>query len=120
MRAVSHDADGQVRRLAMRAASAGAGGPTPPDRDAARAVLAAGRVDDSPAVRVEALRSLRARSDDDSCDAALSAADDCDMHVALTGVGSARRLRSGAGGGGGAGNASSPTCPMRHPCAAGT
>jgi cyclophilin family peptidyl-prolyl cis-trans isomerase/HEAT repeat protein len=86
MRAASHDADGQVRRLAMRAAAAGAGGPTPPDHDAARDVLAAGRTDDSPAVRVEALRSLRARGDADSCEAALSAANERDMQVALVGL----------------------------------
>jgi cyclophilin family peptidyl-prolyl cis-trans isomerase/HEAT repeat protein len=83
MRAAAHDPDGQVRRLAMRAAAAGAGSAAPPDSDAARDVLTAGRADNSPAVRVEALRSLRARGDADSCDAALSAASDRDMHVAL-------------------------------------
>jgi cyclophilin family peptidyl-prolyl cis-trans isomerase/HEAT repeat protein len=83
MRAAAHDPDGQVRRLAMRAAAAGAGGGAPPDSDAARDVLTAGRADNSPAVRLEALRSLRARGDADACDAALSAASDRDMHVAL-------------------------------------
>src|SRR6185295_14349947 len=39
--------------------------------------------DTSPAVRLEALRSLRARGDADSCDAALSATGDRDTHVAL-------------------------------------
>ncbi len=80
LRAASHDPDAQVRRLAMRAAAAGDGGVTP---DEARAVLAAGRGDDSSVVRLEALRSLRARGDADACAAALPAAGDRDVHVAL-------------------------------------
>src|SRR4029077_10720749 len=51
-----------------------------------RDVLTAGRADTSAAVRLEALRSLRARGDADSCDAALSALSDRDTHVALAAV----------------------------------
>jgi cyclophilin family peptidyl-prolyl cis-trans isomerase len=80
--AASHDPDAQVRRIAMRAAAvSGASGPTPDD---ARAVLTFGRVDDSPAVRLEALRSLRARGDAGSCAAALTAVTDRDLHVVMT------------------------------------
>jgi peptidyl-prolyl cis-trans isomerase B (cyclophilin B) len=49
-------------------------------------VLAVGRVDDSPSVRLEALRGLRARNDADSCAAAIAAADDRDVHVALLAI----------------------------------
>src|SRR6185503_9931176 len=77
----SHDADAQVRRIAMRAAAPPAS--TTVALHEAHAVLAVGRVDDSPSVRLEALRSLRARDAADSCEAALAAADDRDVHVAL-------------------------------------
>ncbi len=60
--AASHDPDAQVRRIAMRAAAPAATTTIAPDE--AHAVLAAGRVDDSPSVRLEALRSLRARNDE--------------------------------------------------------
>ena len=78
--AAAHDHDAQVRRLAMRAAAASA-----PQVSAAdlHSVLTAGRADDSPIARLEALRSLRARNDADSCAAALAAAGDRDMHVTL-------------------------------------
>ena len=80
--AASHDPDAQVRRIAMRAAAvSGASGPT---LDDTRTVLTFGRVDDSPAVRLEALRSLRARGDAESCAAALTAVTDRDLHVAMT------------------------------------
>ena len=82
--AASHDADAQVRRIAMRAAAPLASTIITPDE--AHAVLAVGRVDDSPAVRLEALRSLRARNDGDSCAAALAAAGDRDVHVALLAI----------------------------------
>ena len=78
--AAALDPDAQVRRLAMRAAAASAPQIT---AEAVHRVLTAGRADDSPAVRLEALRSLRARNDADSCAAALAAAGDRDMHVTL-------------------------------------
>jgi cyclophilin family peptidyl-prolyl cis-trans isomerase len=78
--AAAHDPDSQVRRLAMVATAAAA--PQVPAADL-HAVLIAGRADDSSIVRLEALRSLRARHDDDSCVAALAAAGDRDMHVTL-------------------------------------
>src|SRR5438093_460026 len=83
LRSASHDPDAQVRRLAMRAAAARDGAFTP---DEARAVLAAGRGDDSSGVRIEALRSLRARGDADACAAALGAAADRDVHVVLLAI----------------------------------
>src|SRR5262249_58309825 len=79
--AASHDPDVQVRRMAMRAAAAAAEGALGPDE--VHTVLSLGRVDDSPVVRLEALRSLRARNDPDSCAAAHAAAADRDPHVAL-------------------------------------
>jgi cyclophilin family peptidyl-prolyl cis-trans isomerase len=78
--AAAHDPDSQVRRLAMVATAAAA--PQVPAADL-HAVLIAGRADDSSIVRLETLRSLRARHDDDSCAAALAAAGDRDMHVTL-------------------------------------
>jgi cyclophilin family peptidyl-prolyl cis-trans isomerase/HEAT repeat protein len=78
--AAAHDPDAQVRRLAMRAAAAAA--PHVPPGDL-QSVLTSGLADDSPIVRLEALRSLRARNDPDSCAASLSAAGDRDMHVTL-------------------------------------
>jgi HEAT repeat protein len=80
LRAAAHDPDAQVRREAMRAAAAAA-----PQVAAAdlHTVLTAGRADDSPIARLEALRSLRARNDPDSCAAALAAAGDRDPHVML-------------------------------------
>ena len=78
--AAARDPDAQVRRLAMRAAAAAA--PQVPAADLHR-VLTAGRADDSPITRLEALRSLRARSDADSCAAALEATGDRDLHVTL-------------------------------------
>jgi len=78
--AAAHDPDAQVRRLALRAAAAAA--PQVPDADLHR-VLTAGRVDDSPIARLEALRSLRARNDAEACAAALIATGDRDTHVSL-------------------------------------
>jgi cyclophilin family peptidyl-prolyl cis-trans isomerase/HEAT repeat protein len=76
----AHDPDPQVRRLAVRAAAAAAPQVAPADL---HTVLSAGRADDSPIVRLEALRSLRARDDADACSAALVAAGDRDLHVTL-------------------------------------
>jgi cyclophilin family peptidyl-prolyl cis-trans isomerase len=78
--AAAHDPDAQVRRLAMRAAAAAA--PQVPAADL-HSVLTAGRVDDSPIARFEALRSLRTRNDADACAAALVATGDRDTHVGL-------------------------------------
>jgi cyclophilin family peptidyl-prolyl cis-trans isomerase/HEAT repeat protein len=87
--AAVHDPDGQVRRIAMRAAAPQAGA----DRRAAEhpavsadeghMALAVGLTDESPAVRLEALRALRARADVGACSAATSALSDRDTHVAL-------------------------------------
>jgi cyclophilin family peptidyl-prolyl cis-trans isomerase len=76
----AHDPDAQVRRLALRAAAAAA-----PQVAAAELhrVLTAGRADDSPIVRLEALRSLRVQHDADACAATLAATGDPDVHVAL-------------------------------------
>jgi cyclophilin family peptidyl-prolyl cis-trans isomerase/HEAT repeat protein len=81
--AAAHDPDAQVRREAMRAAAAAA-----PQSAAAdlHTILNAGRADDSPIVRLEALRSLRARADDESCAAALAAIGDRDVAVALVAI----------------------------------
>jgi cyclophilin family peptidyl-prolyl cis-trans isomerase len=81
--AVAHDPDAQVRRLAMRATAPAGGAASAVTPDAAQTVLAAGMRDDSPAVRLEALRSRRARGDPDACAAALTAVADRDTHVAL-------------------------------------
>jgi peptidyl-prolyl cis-trans isomerase B (cyclophilin B) len=81
VRAAAHDPDGQVRRIAMRAAAPAA--TTTVSADEAHAVLAAGVADDSPAVRVEALRVLRLRNDAAACSSAVAAVVDKDMQVAL-------------------------------------
>jgi cyclophilin family peptidyl-prolyl cis-trans isomerase/HEAT repeat protein len=74
------DPDAQVRRIAMHAAAAGGNGVT---TDRAHRVLTSGLEDDSPAVRLEALRNMLARTDADTCDASLAAVADRDMHVVL-------------------------------------
>jgi len=83
--AASRDPDPQVRRIAMRAAApSGPNHPAAPlPSDAVHSVLTLGRADDSPTVRLEALRALRMRADPDACDAALAAAADRNLHVAL-------------------------------------
>ncbi|HEX3645006.1 MAG TPA: peptidylprolyl isomerase [Vicinamibacterales bacterium] len=78
--AAAHDPDAQVRRLAVRAAAAAAPQVSPAEL---HSLLTAGRADDSPIVRLEALRSLRTRNDADACAAALAATGDRDPHVAL-------------------------------------
>ena len=82
MRAASRDPDAQVRRIAMRAAAAGGRGGTAAST-VARAALSAGRADDSPSVRLEALRGLQPREDGEACAAALAATGDRNPHVAL-------------------------------------
>jgi cyclophilin family peptidyl-prolyl cis-trans isomerase/HEAT repeat protein len=79
--AAAHDPDGQVRRIAMRAAAPAAS--TTVSAEQAHAALATGLTDDSPAVRLEALRILRAREDASACAAAVSAVSDKDVPVAL-------------------------------------
>ncbi|HEY2150883.1 MAG TPA: peptidylprolyl isomerase [Vicinamibacterales bacterium] len=76
------DPDAQVRRIAMHAAAAGGNGVT---ADLAHRVLASGLKDDSPSVRLEALRNVRARNDPDACSASLTATRDRDTNVALSG-----------------------------------
>src|SRR5262249_50267675 len=79
--ATAHDPDGQVRRIAMRAAVPAAGPAVTADQ--AHSALTGGLTDDSPPVRLEALRGLRAREDASACPAATSAVGDKDTHVAL-------------------------------------
>ena len=78
LKAVTRDPDAQVRRHAMRAAAS---------PGASIATITAGLVDESPIVRIDALRSLRVRGDTDaSCAAAASAANDGVPSVALTAI----------------------------------
>jgi len=79
--AASHDPDAQVRRIAIRATAPPSGGAVAGEE--AHSMLSVALVDDSPSVRLEALRSLRARNDPDACPAALTAVADNDTHVAL-------------------------------------
>jgi cyclophilin family peptidyl-prolyl cis-trans isomerase/HEAT repeat protein len=65
----AHDADAQVRRLAMRAAPVG--------------VLVASARDVSPGVRMEAIGQLKAKSAAESCVVSLAAVGDPDTQVAL-------------------------------------
>ena len=85
--AASRDPDPQVRRIAMRAVAPPAAGSSQPAAtlppEAVHAALTFGRADDSPMVRLEALRMLRLRADADACDAALAALGDRNAHVAL-------------------------------------
>jgi cyclophilin family peptidyl-prolyl cis-trans isomerase/HEAT repeat protein len=75
--AASRDPDSQVRRLVMRAVAAGTAGP------ATETVLVGALADDSPIVRIEALRALRVRGGAAPCEASVAASADRDMHVAL-------------------------------------
>jgi cyclophilin family peptidyl-prolyl cis-trans isomerase/HEAT repeat protein len=70
--AAERDADAQVRRIGMRASPAMA--LTPALRD------------DSPMVRLEALRQLKAKNAPDLCSASLTATSDSDTHVALVAI----------------------------------
>jgi cyclophilin family peptidyl-prolyl cis-trans isomerase/HEAT repeat protein len=89
----ARDPDAQVRRLAMRAAavrgrsaaadaaiSAALGNPT------TIALSAPSAIDDSPFVRLEALRALKARGGDEVCPASVLRAMDRDAHVALAAI----------------------------------
>ncbi len=78
--AAAKDPDAQVRRLGMRAAAVrGASSQTNP-------VVAAALTDDSPIVRLEALRTLRTQKSDRMCEASIAAASDADVHVALAAI----------------------------------
>jgi cyclophilin family peptidyl-prolyl cis-trans isomerase len=93
LEAASHDPDPQVRRLAMRVVATrgrpadtnGSGGPSaailPTD-----ASWATWLKDDSPIVRLEALRALRARGTEEACPASILGALDRDPHVALLAI----------------------------------
>lgn len=71
------DPDPQVRRLAMRAAAISGAGMTK---------VLDGLIDPVAFVRLEALRTLRSRRAEQTCDASLRAAADADMAVALVAV----------------------------------
>ena len=94
LRRAAADPDVQVRRLAIRAASA----PRIESTESAAAVLRQGLADAAPMVRLEALRSIKtisARAPDAPvtlCDASISGVGDRDPHVALAGARSACRL----------------------------
>ena len=80
MAAAAADTDAQVRRLAMRAASA------PGHASSAADVLQKGLADDSAMVRFEALRGVAAPGGEalsQACAASLAATSDRDTHVAL-------------------------------------
>jgi cyclophilin family peptidyl-prolyl cis-trans isomerase len=93
LEAASHDPDPQVRRLAMRVVATrgrtlgtnGSGGPS-----AAILPTEASWItwlkDDSPIVRLEALRALRARGAEEACSASILGALDRDPHVALLAI----------------------------------
>ena len=70
------DPDPQVRRLAVRAATL----------DGAEAVVARGLHDPVPMVRIEALRTSRARNTRDACGPALTGASDPDLHAATVAI----------------------------------
>jgi cyclophilin family peptidyl-prolyl cis-trans isomerase/HEAT repeat protein len=73
------DPDAQVRRLAMRAAAT----PGPGRGPAAAAALTAGLRDESPMVRLEAVRGLRTRRGETACSTLVGALKDRDTHVDL-------------------------------------
>jgi peptidyl-prolyl cis-trans isomerase B (cyclophilin B) len=86
LRRAAGDPDVQVRRLAIRAATASRIGST----DFVAAILRQGLADAAPMVRLEALRTIgtiSARAPDlglNGCDASIRASSDPDPHVALT------------------------------------
>jgi len=82
--AATRDPDAQVRRIAMLAAAPAAS--TSVSGEEAHAALAAGLTDDSPAVRLEALRMLRAREDASACPSAISAVSDKEREVELVAI----------------------------------
>ena len=71
------DPDGQVRRLAMRAAAISGAG---------MASVASGLLDPVALVRLESLRALRSRGATQMCEASLKAAADSDLEVALVAI----------------------------------
>ena len=78
--AASHDPDAQMRRLGMRAAASRA------DSEPAAKTVAAGLADESPIVRLEALRALHARKSANMCAASHNWSADRNLHVALTAI----------------------------------
>jgi cyclophilin family peptidyl-prolyl cis-trans isomerase len=70
----ARDRDAQMRRLAMRAGASGQGPEDP---------FVTGLADESAMVRIEALRTLRARGSERLCAASIGAAADRDLAVAL-------------------------------------
>jgi cyclophilin family peptidyl-prolyl cis-trans isomerase/HEAT repeat protein len=70
LRAATADKDAQVRRIAVRAAPVGA--------------LQEALHDESPMVRLDALRQYKTRNAPDVCDVSLAAVSDDDPHVTLT------------------------------------
>ncbi len=72
LQAAEVDKDAQVRRIAMRGAPVES--------------LTAALRDESPMVRLEALRQLKARKAAEVCAASLTATSDADVHVALTAI----------------------------------
>ena len=73
----ARDPDAQVRRLAMRgAAISGAG----------MGAVRDGLLDPAALVRLEALRALRSRLDDQACESSLKASTDVDMAVVLVAI----------------------------------
>jgi hypothetical protein len=93
LEAASHDPDPQVRRLAMRVVATrgrpagpnGYGGPSAAILPT-EASWATWLKDDSPIVRLEALRALRARGAEEACPASILGALDRDPHVALLAI----------------------------------
>ncbi len=92
--AASHDPDPQVRRLAMRLVAAasrpagtnGNGGTPAPTVLTTEAAWTPWLKDDSPIVRLEALRALRARGAEQACNASVLGALDRDPQVALAAI----------------------------------
>ncbi len=77
---LSHDADAQVRRLAMRGAAA------LPQHDGGAMLIAAAAGDASPLVRIEALRGLISGHADEPCATLVKAVGDRDTLVALVAI----------------------------------
>jgi cyclophilin family peptidyl-prolyl cis-trans isomerase len=93
LEAASHDPDPQVRRLAMRVvATRGRTAGTNGSGGSSAAILPTEASwtpwlkDDSPIVRLEALRALRARGAEEACSASILGALDRDPHVALLAI----------------------------------
>ena len=76
LNAASDDPDPQVRRLAVKAATLGG----------LDGVIARGLRDESPMVRIEALRTAHTRNAKEACSVGLAAASDPDMNVAVVAI----------------------------------